>query len=96
MDTGVWVGIASAVGVTVGALATAWLKVSGAWSANKRARDRDAVADYQHLLDLSELARTAAESARIKMTETLNATLIENLRLKAIIGDYERGRKPDA
>lgn len=55
----------------------------------KRGSQRDAIADYQKLVDSLESAKEKVETSREKMVADMNATLAENLRLKAMIGDKD-------
>lgn len=89
IDPATWAAIGSLGTVIIGAVAAAVIKVTGAWSSTQRTKDRDAIADYQKLLDAAEAARDRYEAARDKTAADLMATLTENLRLKSMVADKD-------
>ncbi|MDE2100663.1 MAG: hypothetical protein KGL39_25690 [Patescibacteria group bacterium] len=52
------------------------------WMDYRRQRERDAISDYQKLLDTAEAAREKLDQSREKLLADSSATIAENLRLK--------------
>lgn len=88
-DPAAWVALGTVAGIVIGALATAWLKISSLRYANKRTSERDAIADYQKLLDMTEAAKEKAELSKEKIAVDMNATIQDNLRFKAMVADKD-------
>jgi hypothetical protein len=89
LDGGAWLGIGSVIGALVTAAGAIVIKLTTTWFDRQRVKERDAISDYQRIVDVTEAARDKAEAARDKVVADNVATITENLRLKVMVADKD-------